>query len=222
MWEGIPDEIFPLLRIAQIRIVQGRYDEAQQALDRIHRVGEENVHDLGRAGVALVMAVFFNALGDEPHLREVLELTAQAYRISSENPQLSQQYQMVAACEAAAAHMGLARMLGGEDERRYHLNLALESSQLALDIYRSFGFVRPIECTSEEILYRHSLALRANGHAVEANAHLRQAFDEMMRKHDLIPPDSPFRRTYLENIPLHREIRAAMSSTPASGKQAAS
>jgi hypothetical protein len=29
----------------------------------------------------------------------------------------------------------------------------------------------------------------------------------MKRKHDLIPPDSPFRHTYLENIPLHRDIR---------------
>jgi predicted ATPase/class 3 adenylate cyclase len=222
MWEGIPDEIFPLLRIAQVRIVQGRYDEAQQVLDRIHRVDEENVHDVGRAGVALTRAIFFNVLGDEPHLREVLELTARAYRISSENPQLSQQYQMAAACEAAAAHMGLIRMLGGEDERRHHLHLAMESSQLALDIYRSFGYVRPIECTSEEILYRHSLALRANGHDVEANAYLQQAFDEMMRKHDLIPSGSHFRRTYLENIPLHREIRSAVSSGLASGKQVAS
>jgi len=28
----------------------------------------------------------------------------------------------------------------------------------------------------------------------------------MMRKHDLIPADSSFRRTYLENIALHQEI----------------
>jgi hypothetical protein len=34
-----------------------------------------------------------------------------------------------------------------------------------------------------------------------------------MRKHDLIPPDSPFRRTYLENIPLHRDIRAAHTAS---------
>jgi class 3 adenylate cyclase len=214
MWEGISDEVFPLLRIAQIRIMQGRYDEAQIALDRIHRIGEENMYDIGHAGIALVKAIFFNALGDEAHLREVLELTAQTYRISAENPQLSQQYQMVAACEAAAAHLGLARILSTEDMVRHHLHLALESSQLALDIYRSFGFVRPIECVSEEILYRRSLALRANGREGEANEYLQQAFDEMMRKYDLIPPDSHFRRTFMENIPLHRDIRAAMVSAP--------
>jgi len=30
-----------------------------------------------------------------------------------------------------------------------------------------------------------------------------------MRKHDLIPTESPYRKTYLENIPLHQDIQAA-------------
>jgi hypothetical protein len=34
-----------------------------------------------------------------------------------------------------------------------------------------------------------------------------------MRKHGLIPADSPFRRTYLEEIPLHRDIRAALAAS---------
>jgi hypothetical protein len=35
------------------------------------------------------------------------------------------------------------------------------------------------------------------------------AYDEMMRKFDLLPFDSPYRKTFLENIELHREILAA-------------
>jgi hypothetical protein len=35
------------------------------------------------------------------------------------------------------------------------------------------------------------------------------AYAEMMRKHDMIPASSPYRRMFLENIPCHREIRAA-------------
>jgi hypothetical protein len=93
------------------------------------------------------------------------------------------------------------------------LRQALETSNVALGHYQSFGFVRPIECTSEEILLRHSLALVANGHDLEAAEYLRQAYAEMMRIHDLIPPESPYRRMYLENIPLHREIRAAIVSS---------
>ena len=80
---------------------------------------------------------------------------------------------------------------------------------MALDIYHWFGFVQIIECVSEEILFRHSLALAANGRKAEAAEYLQRAYDEMMRKHDLIPPDSLLRRTYLENIPLHRDIHAA-------------
>jgi len=68
--------------------------------------------------------------------------------------------------------------------------------------------VQVVECTSEEILYRHSQALAANEQLATAAAYLKRAYQEMMRKHTLIPADSPFRNTYLE-IPLHREILAA-------------
>ena len=37
----------------------------------------------------------------------------------------------------------------------------------------------------------------------------------MMRKHDLIPVESPFRKTYLENIQLHRDIQAAYAKQTA-------
>ncbi len=39
------------------------------------------------------------------------------------------------------------------------------------------------------------------------------AYDEMMRKYEFIPQDSYFRRTYLENISYHREIRAAHTAS---------
>jgi hypothetical protein len=125
-----------------------------------------------------------------------------------ESPQLSRQYRMVAACEVAAAHLELAQAVADESDRRAHLRQALESSQAALEIYEACGYVRPVECVSEEILYRHSLALAANGQGAEAAEYVQRAYDEVMRKHDLIPPDSLLRRTYLENIPLHRDIRA--------------
>jgi len=51
--------------------------------------------------------------------------------------------------------------------------------------------------------------LAANGYQSEADEYLKQANEEMTRKHVLIPTDSPFRKTYLENIPLHRAIRDA-------------
>jgi len=209
IWEGTPNAVFALLRIAQVQIVRGRYDEAQETLERARRItGVQAVHEMGHAGLRLVSAIFCNGLSDEPHLREALELTAQTSQLVADAP-LTRQYEMAAACESAAAHLGLAEYVADEAECQTHLRQALESSQAALDIYQHFGFVQIIECISEEILYRHGLALAANGREAEAAEYLQRAYDEMMRKHDLIPPDSPFRHTYLENIPLHRDIRAA-------------
>jgi len=207
LWEGFPGELFALLRVVQVQAAQGRYDDAQETLEHARRIiGVHAVRDMGRAGLRLVSAILYNALGDEAHLREALELAAQTSQLVADAP-LTRQYEMAAACESAAAHLGLAECLADEAEREAHLRQALESSQAALDIYQHFGFVQIIECVSEEILYRHSLALAANGRQAEAAEYLQRAYDEMMRKHDLIPPDSPFRRTYLENIPLHRDIR---------------
>ncbi|UCC63149.1 MAG: hypothetical protein JSV36_20825, partial [Anaerolineae bacterium] len=215
IWEGMPGVLYPLLRMAQIQVVQGRCDEAQVTLERARRVSEQYegyAKDIGQAGLNLVSAISYNALRDQDHLRAALELTARNREAFVDNPQLSQQYQMVAACEAAAAHLELARVIEDDAERRHHLRQALESSQAALDVFQSFGFVRPIECVSEEILFRHSLALAANGLQAPATDYLKRAYEEMMRKHDLIPADSPFRRTYLEQIPLHRAIRTAYAA----------
>jgi hypothetical protein len=39
------------------------------------------------------------------------------------------------------------------------------------------------------------------------------AYTEMMRKYQLIPQESNFRRTYLENIISHQEIRTAKTAS---------
>jgi len=210
--EGTSGELFSLLRIAQIHAMQGQHDQALETLARARRV-DHYAGDMGHTGIDLVSAILYNTIGDEQHLRMALELTTQTRQAFVDNAQLSQQYQMVAACEATAAHLGLAKAVTDTAEREHHLRQALESSRAALDIYRAVGFVRPIECVSEEILYRHGLALAANGREAEAAEYLQRAYDEMMRKHALIPPDSPFCRTYLENIPLHRDIRAAYTAS---------
>jgi hypothetical protein len=68
-------------------------------------------------------------------------------------------------CHSSAAHMGLAELVSQEEERQRHLRQALEASQGALAIFQEFGFVQVIECSVEEIYYRHSRALSANGNA---------------------------------------------------------
>jgi tetratricopeptide (TPR) repeat protein len=115
---------------------------------------------------------------------------------------------MVAACESSSAFLQLAELAIKEEEQQSYYEQALNASQKALSIYQEFGFTQVVECTYEEILYRHSQALCANGNETDADDFLEFAYHEMMRKHDLIPPESNFRKTYLENITLHREIRS--------------
>ena len=211
-WENITDRLFPLLRIAQIQTAQGRLTDALATLELARPLQEKVVMDVGRAGLGLVSAILYNALGDEEHLRSVLDITSQIQQMVAHSL-ISQQYHMVAACEASVAHLTLARSLVKNDarnaERQTHLQKSLSSSQTALDIFEQFGFVQVVECTSEEILYRHYQALAGNDRADEASEFLKRAYDEMMRKHNMIPAESPYRKTYLENILLHRDIRAA-------------
>ncbi len=208
IWEPNTSRLFPLLRIAQILTAQGKYADALAALEIARPLADKVVMDIGRAGLAMVTVILSNSVNDEPRLWEALELINQIQQMTTDNV-VSRQYRMAAACEASDTHLKLAQCFVERDKNEYwkHLTQALESSQNAVDLYQHFGFVQIVECTSEEILYRHSQALAANGRSEEAKEFLERAYKEMMRKHDLIPSDSPFRKTFLENIQLHVDIQ---------------
>lgn len=218
LWEKTTSRLFPLLRVAQIQTMLGKFDEAQATIEIAKPVSEHFVDVLGQVGLGLVMAILYNQMGDEAHLKAALDSLNQVIRMAAEN-QVSRQYHMVAACESTAAHLALGGFLpGGQGaasdpkERKEHLRLALDSSQTALEIYEKFGFTQVMECVSEEILFRRSLALEANQQLDKAQEFLKWAFNEMMRKHALIPPESPYHKSYLENIKLHREIMERYSN----------
>ncbi len=204
-WEDTEEDLFNLLRIAQVKVALGQFSEAEALLKKCHPLAEKNPLDIGRAGLYLVSAILANSNEDENSLRWALELVSRIHDLAEENL-VSRQYQLAAACEATAAHLGLARCLTDDAESQFHLQKALENSTKAMELYERFGFVQIIECVSEEVLYRRGLALEANGQADEAAHMFQRAYNEMMRKHALIPNETVFKRTYLENIALHREI----------------
>jgi tetratricopeptide (TPR) repeat protein len=209
---AVSGKIFPLLRIAQVQIMLGQFEDAQQTLESAVPVAERNVYDLGRVGLNLVMIILYNTLGDLTHLQLALELCAEIKRME-DNQLVSRQYKMAAACEESFSYLSLARMATSEQDRLEQLRLALVASKVAVEVYNNFGYVNITECACEEIYIRHSKALAANGFQAEANEYLELAYTEMMRKYDFLPQDSYFRRTYLENIPYHREIRAAHTAS---------
>lgn len=208
---GTLDEVYPLFHIAHIHSELRQYAPAMVSLKRIREIGEP-LQDRGRASLYLTQIGLYIALGDEAHLRTAIDLARRTCDLAKQNPLVSRQYEMAALCKAATAHLKLAN-IATHDEMRQNLHAqAHATSQAALDIYQAFGFVQIIECVSEEIYFVHHQALAANGQQDEALKYLRWAYDEMTRKHALIPGDSHFRRTYLENIPLHQDIRAAYAA----------
>jgi class 3 adenylate cyclase/tetratricopeptide (TPR) repeat protein len=206
--EAVSGKLFPLLRMAQIQVNLGQYEDAQQTLEIAQPIADKNVYDLGRVGHKLGAVLLYNALGDSTHLVLALKVTEEILEMES-SQLVSKQYRMAAACQAALAHLELARITPGEKDRSAHMKEALESSAVALETYNQFQFVNIIECSLEEVFLRHSQALAVNGMTEDSGKYLEMAYTEMMRKYEMIPSDSHYRRTYLENIPCHREIRAA-------------
>ena len=216
--ENLTARIYPFLRVIQFQVQMGDFEEALESLEFARPISEREVVDIGRAGIILVSAILYNALGGDFYLSTVLELSSQLVKMVDDQL-VSQQYRIGALCEATVAHLGLASLASEESERQIHLQQALESSRAAVDLYQHFGFVQIIECASEEVLFRHSLALAANGYMDESKQYLQRAYDEMMRKYELIPSNSHYRKTFLENIKIHREIRSKYSPDPSNKSQ---
>jgi class 3 adenylate cyclase len=203
----VAGSIFPLLRIIQLQARMGMYDEASLNLDIAFPLGERGSYDLGRAASRLIAAMLCNERGQNQDYQEALELTNYVIEVA-ENSRISRQYLIAACCEATRAHLSLAKNCEDSQERFYHLQAALNTSERAVQTYQEYGFIQIIECGTEEVFYRRGMALLANGMEVEGREAIRHAYEEMMRKFELIPADSPYRLTFIENIELHRDIRS--------------
>ncbi len=207
IWEPVSGRLFPLLRIAQIYILQSRLRKAEETLALAEPLSRDILTELGRAGFGLVEAMLHLAYDDETRLYRVLDSTRIVHQQVAYNL-VSRQYHMAALCLEAQAHLELALKLTDPHRQAHHRYWALESSQAALRLYREFGFTQIVECTAEAILHTHSRVLALHGRMEESRDFLQQAYNEMMRKHALIPSHTPFARSYLD-LPLHREIASA-------------
>ena len=206
--EAVSGKVFPLLRKAQILIALSQFEGAQQALEVAAPLAEMNVFELGRVGLKTVYFLLFNALGDADSLKQALEISAEISQMG-QNKLVSRQYLMAAACETAVTYLGLTQFATGEQDVNELLQKALESSTKAIEIYDSFGYVNIIECSTQKIYFVHSQVLAANHLKTESNEFLEKAYAEMMRVYEFIPKENYYRKTYLENIDVHRKIWAA-------------
>jgi tetratricopeptide (TPR) repeat protein len=206
-WRERTGGLFVLLRIVQVLTAQARYDEAMETLERARVLEEQTTLEMGHAGFRLVTAFLYNALGDRVRVEKALVLADEARQLVANRQFLSRQYEMAANVASSTTHLTLATYASDDVERQTHYERALMWSQAAHDLYQALQGVQIIECTSEQILFCHSRALAANGHHGQAREYAEHAYNETMRKAELIPADSAFRQTFLQNIPLHLLIQ---------------
>jgi predicted ATPase len=207
--QNYPEERFSWLHMVQIYVDLGEYQVAREALDHAYQIRVPELQEIAHVGAYLVSAILHNSLGDEASMYRALEDLNKVERLVAERRHITRQFEMAAACESARAHLSLAQRVSETAERAARRQQALAASQKALAIYERFGFTQIVECVSEKIFFHHSQALAANSHQSEASHFLQRAYAEMMRKHDLIPANSPFRDSFLKNISLHRQIQSA-------------
>ena len=186
------------LCLVKILVALERYEKARNTLRMVEQVDEKDLFYNLRAGLLLVKAVFYNHVGtSEFDFQKVLENTCQAEDLIAENPMISRQFSMAASCQAVHSYLKLSRLVADKSAQQNHQALALQSSRNALHIFESFGYAQTIVCTSEEVYFCHYLALAANDFQEQARDYLFLAYKELMRKYEMIPWESEFRRTYL-------------------------
>jgi len=221
IYQGTAGERYPLLRMVWIYTALKQFDLAETILKQLQQIRVPAGRDLAEAAWNLAAANLAISKNDEESLNKALEWMESTIHLLVDRPFISRQIEMAAACKAAIAHLHLARLVTDPQEKNRHNDQALTFSTQAINLYKDFGYSQMFECLSEELLYYHSQALLANLQEEEAAKYLKAAYDEMTQKHLLIPPDTQYRKTYLENIPLHKTLLAAyQTGEPKSKKKA--
>ena len=165
--ENVGGSLFVLLRIAQLQVCLGLFTEAEMTLEQAAPLSEVGPFAIGQAGLWLVRSILYNTRGSAVDYQYALENAQQAIQLGEEN-RVSGQYLMAGCCESCAAHLGLVDNDPDYSRRDEHRIKALDGSTRAIQIFGRYGFVQIIECSSEEILFRHGQALAANGRNEEA------------------------------------------------------
>ncbi len=213
--EKSPTRLFVLLRIAQCYFELGKQQKAQKHSPSRTPHPQYGL-ELASVGFRLVQIMVNNEEDDFDHLNKALQMADSIDQMGVDR-HISQQYRMAAASHASSVHRKLAIVYGTMEEqsdetrekRAHHLQKSLEKSELSVSIYEQFGYTSAVEITGEWVLYRMGQAFIANGRRPEALPFIRRAYDEMMRKQNLIPEGSSYRQTFIENIVHHRQIMSA-------------
>ncbi|HEY9077133.1 MAG TPA: AAA family ATPase [Anaerolineaceae bacterium] len=210
------DDLFVILRLVQIYTMKADYQKAQELLEPLWQGNPNEKPPFARIGRGLATAILNNAIGTEQSAWRSIETIAPLWDLLEAHPAITRQYEVGFAIKTAEAYLVLAQQPHLVDDRKIYLEKALEFSSQAATKLEKYGCIQFIEGSTEEVWFYHSQALLANHLLFDGKQQLRRAISflkrankEIIRKLNMIPQESPYRTTFLNNIPLHRDILQA-------------
>ncbi|MBN1218196.1 MAG: protein kinase [Anaerolineae bacterium] len=185
-------QIYVLISQGLVHIVNEQFDKAGNLLSQAVKRAEER-NDLTlmlRSYQAL--SAYYRTLGGEENLTNAIRLSNRIIKLTSEG--------------GHHEHELLGYYLRGASffELR-NLNEARKSSGLAIEQLERLTYLHSPQISAAEIYYEHSCILNTLGQVVTAQTYLQKAYDETLRKANLIV-DSQQRRDFLDNVPINRII----------------
>ncbi|HEY5729996.1 MAG TPA: GAF domain-containing protein, partial [Anaerolineales bacterium] len=175
----------PLSNLIHIEIEQGNLDQAHKYLTELH-FKETNVN----------IKSFMEELSGGIALLE--ENPKGAIRNIKKAIQISRDYGLIREIGQIAL-LGDAHLAGG------NLHAALKATSDAVKKHRELGFPFIEDHPSQNIWWRHALALRANKKNKEAGEALEMAYDLLLKGIESLR-DHGLRRNYLNKVRINREI----------------
>jgi tetratricopeptide (TPR) repeat protein len=185
-------KIYALISLGLVFIANQQFDEARIHLEQAMQQAEERNDLVLMLRSYQALSTYCRLLGGEENLTYAIRLSNRIIKLTAEGGHFE--------------HELLGHYLRGASffELR-DLNEARKSSSVAIDRLEQLTYLHSPQISAAEIFYGHSRILNTLGQVVTAQTYLQKAYDETMRKADLIA-DTQQQRDFLHNVPINRTI----------------
>jgi tetratricopeptide (TPR) repeat protein len=183
---------YALISLGLVSIGFEQFDEAEEYLNQATQLAEDRDDLILMLRSYQALATYYRLLGGEENLTNAIRLSNRIIKLTAEGGHYE--------------HELLGHYLRGAGffELR-DMNEARKSSNLAIERLEQLTYLHSPQISTAEIYYGHSRILNTLGQIETARTYLQKAYDETMRKADLIADDQQ-RQDFLHNVPINHTI----------------
>jgi tetratricopeptide (TPR) repeat protein len=185
-------KIYALISLGLVFVAEEKFDEAGTYLEQAIRQAEEHNDLVLMLRSYQALSTHHRLLGGEEHLTNAIRLSNRIIKLTAEGGHYEN--------ELLGHYLRGASFFELKD-----LNEARKSSSIAIERLEQLTYLHSPQISAAEIYYGHSRILATMGQVDSAQIYHQKAYDETMRKADLIS-DAQQRRDFLQNVPINRAI----------------